>query len=781
MSALEKELSRKTFVKGGGALIVGFSLLGSALAAKAQGADSPYASNGPYDQFQVDSWITINADDTASIKSGSISQGTGSTTGILQIAAEELGMDFGQVAHVKSDTNVTPETGTKAASNTITNAGPGVRAAAAWARQTLLGLASTQLGVPVSQLSVSKGVVSGGGKSVTYGQLLGGKLFNVRMPDSYNMTARGTGVFDFTGGIQPGVSPAKPVSEYTIVGTRVPSIEIPPIVTGAATFVQNVRIPGMLHGRVVLPRGQTVFGFGAPVVSVDEKSISRIKGARVVRRGDFLGVVAPQEYDAIQAAAQVKVKWGEPPKVLPGGGNEFAGMRALDDAGKTVPGVHDLLYQAPNIGNVDTALASAAHSVSETYLWPTNSHMPIGANCAIADVTPQGTHIFAGTQGVYKTRDAVAQVIGTPPSKVRVTTFDMGGTYGESQYDEAAQAAAIMSQLVGAPVRVQLMRWDEIGWDNTAPGTVMDIRAGIDATGNLVALDYSHIYPEYMDTTTKTPVQLAGGVTPKAETSGHFWPGPMYNVPNTRYLVKTIPLKGNWIKADWMRAGSSPHATFAIEQVVDELARTAAIDTVTFRRQNVTQGPMKDRLLAVLDAVIQAAGWQPQVGPPKLAGGDVVPGRGIAWSNVYGPAIQAAAIADVIVNKKTGKITVKHIYAAMSSGMSINPGLVENQLVGGVTQITSRLLTEQMRFSKSNVVSSDFASYPILRFKDAPLVTPILVQRMDLQPQGVGEPTTIAAPAAIANAFYDATGVRIRQAPLTPGRVRATLEAAGVK
>jgi CO/xanthine dehydrogenase Mo-binding subunit len=271
-------------------------------------------------------------------------------------------------------------------------------------------------------------------------------------------------------------------------------------------------------------------------------------------------------------------------------------------------------------------------------------------------------------------------------------------------------------------------------------------------------------------------VQLANGTKQTEAPSGNFWPGPMYNVPNTRYVVKTIPLQNTWIKADWMRAGSSPHATFAGEQVMDELARAAGIDTVAFRRQNVTQGEMKDRMLAVLDAVIQAAGgWTPQVGPAKPAAGNVVTGRGIAWSNVYGPSIQTAAIADVEVNKKTGKLTVKHIYMAMSSGMSVNPGLVENQLVGGVTQITSRVLVEAMRYSKTNVVSTDFVSYPILRFRDAPLVTPIVVQRMDLTPQGVGEPTTIAAPAAIANAFYDATGARLRQAPFTPARVRAAL------
>src|SRR5262249_36377355 len=310
-----------------------------------------------------------------------------------------------------------------------------------------------------------------------------------------------------------------------------------------------------------------------------EAPIGHLEAARMVRKGDFVGVVAQHEYDAIQAAAQLKVKWADPPEKLPGGGDEFEAMRALDAAGKTVPGVHDLLFVAPNAGNVDTGLASAAHTVSDTYFWPTNSHTPIGPNCAVAEVTPQGAHVFAGTQGVYKTRDAVAQVIGLPVSKIRVTTFDMGGTYGESQYDEAAQAAALMSQLTGAPVRVQLMRWDEIGWGNTRPGTLMGIRAGIDAKGNLVALDYSQIYPEYMDTTTKWPVQLANGIEQTAAPSGHYWPGPMYNVPNTRYVVKSIPLQGNWIKADWMRAGSSPHGTFAAGQGSDERARPGRGDT----------------------------------------------------------------------------------------------------------------------------------------------------------------------------------------------------------
>ena len=341
---LNKEFSRTSFVKGGGALIIGFSVLGSALAGKASAADSPYASN-PIDQFAIDSWITIHADNTATIKTGGIKQGTGSDTALLMIAGEELDMDMSQLEFVIADTNVTPNTGPHFGSNTIINAGAGVRAAAASAKQVLLGLASNQLGVSTSQLSVDKGVVTGGGKSVTYGQLLGSKLFNVSMPASWSMnpTPNTTGGA-FNGprpgvpgqGIQAGQAPAKPVSQYKLVGTSPPRIEIPAIVTGSEVYIQNIRVPGMLHGRVVRPRGQTVYGFGAPIVSVDESSIRHIPGAQVVRKGDFLGVVAPQEYDAIQAAALLKVKWADPPAVLPGGGNEFAQMRALDRAGKTV-------------------------------------------------------------------------------------------------------------------------------------------------------------------------------------------------------------------------------------------------------------------------------------------------------------------------------------------------------------------------------------------------------------------------------------------------------------
>jgi CO/xanthine dehydrogenase Mo-binding subunit len=787
---LNKELSRKTFVKGGGALIVGWSLAGAVLAGRARAADSPYASNG-VDQYSIDSWITIHADNTATIKSGGIKQGTGSDTGLLMIAGEELNMDMSQLEFVIADTNVTPDTGIHSASNTIKNAGPGVRAAAASAAQALLGLASTRLGLPVSQLSVSKGVVSGGGRSVTYGELVGGKLFNVRMPASYNMDR--TTIFPgFIGGIQPGQSPAKSPSEYKLVGTSPPRIEIPAIVTGTEVFIQHIRVPGMLHGRIVRPRGQSVYGSGAPIVSVDESSIKQIPGARVVRKNNFLGVVAAEEYDAIQAAAQLKVKWADPPKALPSSGNEFQGMRALDSAGKTVSSTADLGGVALNAGDVNGALASAAHTVTQTYGWPTNIHTPIGPQAAVADVTPQGTRIFSGTQGAYQTQAQVASALGLPESQVRVTACAMGGCFGDgAQYFDVAVGAALMSQAVGAPVRVQLMRWDEISWGQTSPPSLMDVQAGVDSKGNLVAFDLTHFYPQYWANSVQTNGELAGTPLPAVPSyvSGQFWPAPMYNIPNGRYVVKSIPLVGNWIKVYWLRGGSAPHVTFAGEQVMDELAHAAKMDPVAFRIQNITQGndwltkgQTRDQLLAVLNAVTKEANWTPRVTASNLSDANVVSGRGFAWSNADNTKTyaQTAAIADIEVNKKSGKITVKHVYQAVSTGLAVYPGGIANQIVGGVTQIISRLLTEQYRYNQTNVTSSDFVSYPILRFKDAPKVTPMVIQwTSNPFTGGVGEPVAMAAAAAVANAFFDATGVRLLTAPFTPPRVRAYLKAAG--
>jgi nicotinate dehydrogenase subunit B len=632
----------------------------------------------------------------------------------------------------------------------------------------------------VTQLSVTKGVVSGGGKSVSYGDLIGGKLFNVRMPASYNLDNPSGPAY--AGGLQAGQSPARPVSQYRVVGTSPARIDIPAIVSGTASYIQNIRIPRMQHGRVVRPRGQAVYGAGAPVVSIDQSSIAHIPNVKLVRVGDFLGVVAPYEYDAVQAAAQLKVKWADPPASLPGGGNEFAALRAADSAGKTQQSYRVLT------GNVDNALRSATHAVAATYAWPTNVHTPIGPSCAIADVTSQGVRVFAGSQGAYGTRSAVARVLGLAESRVRVTACAMGGCFGPGMpYNDAAQAAALMSRAAGVPVRVQLMRWDEIGWTATAPGTLMDVRAGVDGGGKIVGFDFTQFYPQYINNTVLTSDELAGSpVTLPSSVSAVYPPTTMYEVPNNRWLLKSLPIKDNWVRCQWMRCGSTPHVTWAVEQTTDELARLSGMDPVAFRRQNVIQdanGANTQRsLLAVLDRVTQAAGWQPKVPASKLSDATVATGRGVAWSDIYATAglTKSAGVADVEVNRKTGKITVKHVYMAFTAGLSVNPGLVENQLVGGITQILSRLFTEQLGFSKTRVTSGDFVTYPLLRFKDHPKVTPLVVQELDQPPSGVGEPVTLVAAAAVANAVFDATGVRLRTAPYTPARVRAALKAAGV-
>jgi nicotinate dehydrogenase subunit B len=381
-------------------------------------------------------------------------------------------------------------------------------------------------------------------------------------------------------------------------------------------------------------------------------------------------------------------------------------------------------------------------------------------------------------------------VLGLPEDVVRVTAFAMGGAFGDgSQYFDVAQAAGLMSQAVGAPVRVILMRPTEIAWGQASPPSLMDIRAGIDGKGNLLAFDFTHFYPQYRSDTIQTNGELAGQplATPPSSVSGNFWPAPMYSIPNTSYLLKSIPLVGNWFKVYWMRGGSAPHVTFAGEQVIDELAHAANMDPVAFRIQNIVQGDnitlgqANNQLLAVLNAVTTAANWQTGVTASNLSGADIVTGRGLALSNVDNAKTyaQTAVVADIQVNKKTGKITVKHIYQAVSTGLAVYPGGIENQIVGGATQIISRLLVEKYRYSTTSVTSTDFVSYPILRFQDAPKVTPIVIQWSSEPSEGVGEPMAMAAAAAVANAFFDATGVRMRTAPLTPNRVRAALAAAG--
>jgi nicotinate dehydrogenase subunit B len=736
---LDTTFTRGTFLKGTGALVVGFSLAGAATAGKASAARGDVA--GPADPTQVDSFIEVLADNTARIHTGRVELGQGSPTGLLQIAAEELDLDFGQVRFAEADTNVSPDTGKTVGSSSISRAGPQVRQAAAEARQALLGLAAAKLGVPLSALSVSKGVVSGNGQSVKYGDLLGGKLFNVK----------------FTG-----TAPLKKVSNYKVVGQRVPRLDIPDKVTGKYTYLHNVRVPGMVHARIVRPRGQGAYGTGAKPVSVDESSIKNIPGAQVVRKGDFLAVVAPKEYAAIQAAAQLKVKWAETPK-LPGNGDLFGTMKAQQTTDRV----------QVNSGNVDAGFASAAKVLSASYTYAYQIHGSIGPTAAIAQVGKDGAVVLSNTQGLYGLRTALSKTLGMPETSVRVRVIEGSSVFGHNPQDDAAISAAVISQAIGGkPVRLQFMRWDEHGWDNYGPAELNEIRAGVDAKGKIVAFDYvSYLQPstsqEPADELVGTPIP-----TPGLGSADTNYSGGQYAIPNRRVTGKSLPLFDGYLKVGTLRAPGAPQAAFAAEQMVDELAYAAGMDPVEFRRLNLTS----DRWLGVLNAVAAAARWQPSVANARRQTGNVRTGRGVAIAGFA--SSYAAVVADIEVNMKTGKIVAKHMYAAQDAGLAINPALLENQMSGNLVQATSRALLEEVVTSKTRVTSTDWASYPILRFKDSPEVTTIVVNRPDIASTGAGEPPTAPTPAAIANAFFDATGVRIRQNPMTPARVRAVLKGA---
>jgi CO/xanthine dehydrogenase Mo-binding subunit len=753
---LHKEFSRRSFVKGGGALVVGFSLAGASVGAKAA-----KAAYNP-DKTQVDSWITVNPDNTVTLRTSHIELGNGIVTGALMLLAEELDLSMSQVHHGPFSSDEVVDSGVNGGSTAIqTSEGPLVRAAAATARQALLGLASQRLGVPVASLTVDKGVVSGGGKSVTYGELVGGKLINAKIP---------------TPSLSPGQGNSKPVASYRIVGTRVPRLDLPDKITGKYTYVHNIRLPGMLHGRVVRPRGQGPFGAGAKIVSVDESSIKHIPNVQIVRKGDFLGVVAPNEYDAIQAAAQLKVKF-ENKATLPSTGNTWKQMRADDSAG--LAAARDSI----KVGNVDAALKTAAKTVSATYSFHYNGRMPVGPCCAVADVNPSRATIFSNSQGIVPAVPQVASLLGVDQSKVRAYFYEGASSFGSTQSLDVAKAAAVMSQTLGKPVRVQLMRWDEHGWDNYGQAHLMDMRGGIDASGKIVA--YEHIalgqpsnssfngFPGGPDLTNELlgqpyfPAGLFNANTPNT--------GPMYDVANKHVGSKTMPVfSGSYLRVGALRDPQGPQTSFASEQLIDELAYAAGMDPIEFRRKNISD----DRWLTAMNAAVAAANWQPRVANSVEQAGNVVTGRGFGFGR-HGTAAYAATVADIEVNKKTGKITVKRIYLGMDAGLAVNPELVENQMSGAAIQGVSRALYEEVNFNKSNVTSLDWVTYPILRFKDSPKVTLALVQRTDQLPLGVGEPMHTPPAPAIANAFFDATGVRIRTAPMTPARVRAVLAAAG--
>jgi CO/xanthine dehydrogenase Mo-binding subunit len=797
---LKKELSRKTFVAGGGALIVGFSAFGG----KAQAANglTPFGQRTPADYApdltQVDSWITLTADNKVIVTHGETELGHGTPTGILMIVAEEMDMGMDQMVYANPETWLNM-TGGGSGSGGISGRSTQIRAAAAYARQVLLDLASKQLNVPASSLTTDRGVVSGGGKTVKYSDLLGGKTFNYKMTTQTSAT--------------PGQGIAKKVSDYKVIGTNQPRIDIPAKVSGKYTYIQNVKIPGMLHARSVRPRGAGANTSQNHIpVSIDESSIKHIPGAKVVRINNFVAVVAPKEYDAIQAAAQLKVTWKSDPK-LPGSGNFWSWLRKVGDENTQNPPRYTT-GGTPGDG-VDNAIKSAAASVTATYAYQYNSFMPIGPHCAVADVRmDQGrATVYLAQQALTGLANNIAGLTGLQPQNCRVIYFEGASSFGGGQSPEVYEQAVILSKYMNAPVRMQWMRWDQHGWDHHGMANLWDVTMAANSSGKIVAANWQSYGQQQanLDTTKELLGPNSGYGTgaswPTNPGNGGINPSDtLYSNTTRRVMNKTQPLYGGAFRCNFLRAPSAPQQYFASEQIVDELAKALNMDPIAFRRANIDGTNVTGaRWLSVLDASTQAAGWKPKVAASNLSDKPVVTGRGFGFGQFA--STQVGIVADVEVNKKTGKIVAKHLYIAQNNGITASLDGVGNQMSGSAIQGLSRAMHEQVTFTKERITSLDWVTYPILRFKDSPKVTLINAhpgKYTEIVPgdfsgknnviegntrafqqgwnlSGSGEPPTAAIGSAVANAFFDATGVRIRQAPMNPTHVRAALKDAGIK
>jgi nicotinate dehydrogenase subunit B len=748
------EFSRRQFLRGTGALIVSFSLFPRAAHLFAQTAEP---SSGDNDPQQLDSWIAIAPDGTVTFYTSKVEIGTGTITALAQMVAEELDVPFERVRMASGDTANTIEQGSTVGSRTIERAGPQIRQAAAAARQQLLKLAAAKLNAPVEKLVVQNGVVSVAGdasKKVSYGQLIGGKRFDAKI------SATGTG-WDMK--VAPEVK-AKNPKDYKVIGQAIKRTDVPGKLTGEHTYTHDLRIPGMLHGRVVRP----------PVVNtepakIDESGVRDIPGfVKVVREGNFVGVVAKTEWAAIKAVDALKVEWAPAKTKLPVGD-------ALFNYLKTSKSVRT--QKVAEKGDAAKALGEAKKTYQASYRWPFQMHGMIGPSCAIADVKGDKATIYSGPQGPFRTRTMVANLLKIPEQNVRVIYSEASGSYGRMSTDDGAEDAALLSRAVGAPVRLLWSRQDEHGWEPKGPAQLEEVKAAIDGDGKLVAWDFvDYDQPWTASGATLLLASLQVGLKPNnpGGNNGFQSGGELYTVPNQKIVIEYV----NWhfpepipLRTSNLRAPGSSARCFASEGLLDEIAADIKADPVDFRLRHITES----RGIDCLKAAVDKAGWQKRPSPAPAGSGEVAKGRGVALTRHSD--VWVAVVAEVEVNRKSGQVAVRRIVCAHDCGLMINPDGVTNQVEGNLVQGVSRALFEEVTYDANGVTSLDWQSYPILKFTDVPAVEVVLINRPEMAALGAGEPSTVPVAAAIANAIFDATGARLREVPFTPKRVLAALKA----
>jgi nicotinate dehydrogenase subunit B len=752
-----KAISRRDLLKGSGALIVSFNLFGRASNVLAQGAQggTPISNVGGLPANELDSWIAVAQDGAVSVFTSKVDLGTGTGTALGQIVAEELDVPVSKIRMEIGDTDKSVDQGRTSASRTLERAGPQMRQAAAAARHELLKRASSILGVPEEQLVVKDGVVSvsGSDKTISYTALVGGKRFETKISASGEQ-------WDLK--VAPEIKPKDP-KNYKIVGTSVPRFDLPPKFTGEFTYSADVRIPGMLHGRVVRP----------PVVNsepaaVDESSLMQIPGiVKVVREGSFLGVVAETEWAAIQAAKALKVTWSAPPKQFP------AGPAAMYEYLKNTKSFAD--RAGSEKGNAAGALQQAVKKFENTYFWPFQMHGMIGPSCAVADVRGDTATIWSGSQAPFITRNGVARLLGLPEQNVHFIYTEGSGCYGRLEPDDAPEDAALLSRATGRPVRVQWMREDEHGWEPKGPPQLISIRSGLDAQGKVIAWDYAERTLPWTDARL-SPMLASRQTGIRPDENGVFLggnDGAAYSFENRKAVVSGIPwiMNANPLRTCNLRAPYSQARCFATESQMDAMAAAVGADPLEFRLRHLS-GDESKRAAAVLRAATGRAKWQARPSP-NSGGSNSVTGRGLALSGLSGTVV--AQVAEIELDKSTGKVTVQKVTVAHDCGIIVNPDGLRNQIEGNVIQAVSRALMEQVNFDSAGVTSLNWQSYPIIKFDEIPDVDIVLINQPEMQPMGAGEAASIATGAAIANAIFDAAGVRVCEVPFRPERVLRAL------
>jgi nicotinate dehydrogenase subunit B len=731
------QISRRDALLGSGALIVSFSFTGSLANAQAQGGAKPLALS------EVDSFLAIDKNGKVTVYSGKVDLGTGITTALRQIVAEELDVAIGRIELIDGDTLLTPDQGTTWGSLTIQIGGMQLRQASAAARQALLSEAAKKLGS--DQLTVTDGVIFGGGKKVSYGDLIGGKRFAITLDPKQPVKE-------------------KPPKDYKIVGQSTPRVDIPAKMTGRFTYMQDLKVPGMLHGRVVRPAS-----IGAKLESVDDTALKNIPGiVKVVREGNFLGVVASNEWDAIRGADAIRATWSKS-ETLPEQSKLWDHVRATKVAKEEV---------TSNTGNPAEAMGKdGAKVIKATYDFAIHTHGSIGPSCAIAEFKDGALTSWSASQATHTLRKQLAQMFSLPLDKVRCIYVEGSGCYGRNGHEDAAADAALLAKIVGKPVRVQWSRADEHGWDPKGPPTLMDMRASMDVEGNVTAWEGDFYMPQ--QTPSSFLVPLVAATLAGLPAANDIAPGNVFQnsaIPYKFSNVKTVckRLETTPFRPSWIRTPGRLQNSYANECFMDELASAANLDPLEFRRKYLDD----KRGLELLDRLATLAKWEKRPSPQKGASGNIVKGRGVSYVKYELVRTYIGAVAEVEVDRSNGVIRVPKFYVVHDCGQIINPDGLKNQIEGNVMQTVSRTLIEELKFDRSRVTSLDWASYPILKFPQMPEIVIELIDRPNENPWGAGEPSSAVVSSAIANAVFDATGVRLRSIPYTPAKVKSAMQAA---